>query len=319
MNTLIYGLQYGDEGKGRVSAFFSKTYDWSVRFNGGPNAGHTVWHEGVQYKLNHLPAGIVLNKKVALDAGMVIDFPKLYKEYIKFSNKPCLYISEKAHIITGEHLKADENGSDIGSTKRGIAYVYRDKVLRKGLRVKEALEKNPEALQMMNIETYDGLPPIADGESAIYESAQGVMLDVDYGCYPFVTSSTVFPSIIHNISNKIGVLKAYTSRVGDGPPNYPDIPELRKLGQEFGTTTGRPRRCTWLVLDEVEYALKISKPDSIVVTKLDILKDMPDIKIWDSGKEVTIGNLDTYKDFLLSKFPQIKYFSESADGDLKRV
>lgn len=319
MNTLIFGLQYGDEGKGRVSAFFSQTHDWSVRFNGGPNAGHTVWEGGKQYKLNHLPAGIVLNKKVALDAGMVIDFPKLYKEYITFSNKPVLYISEKAHIITGEHLKADENGSDIGSTKRGIAYVYRDKVLRKGQRVKEVLEKNPEARSMINIVTYDGLPPIEGGETAIYESAQGVMLDVDYGCYPYVTSSTVFPSVIHNITHKIGVLKAYTSRVGDGPPNFPDIPELRELGQEYGTTTGRPRRCTWLVVDEVKYALKISKPETIVVTKLDILKDIKDIKVWNEGKEISVGNLDSYKEFLQEQFPAIKYFSESADGDLKRV
>jgi adenylosuccinate synthase len=318
MNTLIYGLQYGDEGKGRVSAFFSKDYDWSIRFNGGPNAGHTVWHENKKYKLNHLPAGAVTGKKVALDAGMVIDVKKLYNEWQILPNKPKLYISERTHVITEGHLKDDAHGSDIGSTKRGIAYVYRDKVLRKGRRIIEELQDTKSPLHLMNISTYDALPPVENAESAIYESAQGVMLDVDYGCYPFVTSSTVFPTVIHNISKKIGVLKAYTSRVGDGPPNYPDVPQLRELGQEYGTTTGRPRKCTWLVLDEIRYALKISRPNEIVVTKLDILKDV-DIKVWDNGKCINIGNLDNYKEFLFTNIPNIKYLSEAPDGDLIQV
>ena len=319
MNTLIYGLQYGDEGKGRVSAYFSNEHEWSIRFNGGPNAGHTVWHNEKQYKLNHFPAGSVMGKKVALDAGMVIDPDKLYKEYETLDHKPQLYISSRAHIITYEHLLADEDGSRIGSTKRGIAYVYRDKVLRDGRRVKEELQNPSSALSLMNPTIYDGLPPIQANETAIYESAQGVMLDVDYGCYPYVTSSSVFPTVVHDISQKIGVLKAYTSRVGDGPPNYPDIPQLRELGQEYGTITGRPRRCTWLVMDELKYALSISKPDAIVITKLDILKDLEEIKVWDNGKEVSIGNLNTYKEFLLDNVPNVKYFSESADGDLIKL
>ena len=313
MNTLIYGLQYGDEGKGRVSAVFSQTHDWSIRFNGGPNAGHTVWQDGKQYKLNHLPAGAVTGKKIALDAGMVVNLPKLLDELKSVGRSHSdVYLSSRVHLITDKHLEEDAQGSGIGSTKRGIAYVYRDKVLRKGQRLGDT-----EASKMFNI--YDGLPPLQAGETAIYESAQGVMLDIDYGCYPYVTSSTIFPSIVHNISQRIGVLKAYTSRVGDGPPNYPDIPELRELGQEYGTTTGRPRRCTWLVLDEVKYALKVSNPDFIVVTKLDILKNMKNIKIWNEGREVTIGNIDMYKEFLQTTIPSIRYISESADGDIQRV
>ncbi len=316
MNTLIFGLQYGDEGKGRVSAYFSKFHDWSVRFNGGPNAGHTVWENGIQYKLNHLPAGSVLNKKVALDAGMVIDIGKLYKEYEKIACRPKLHISERAHLITDDHLEEDSEGSGVGSTKRGIAYAYRDKVLRQGIRIKDEFKNPTSILHLMDVVVYDGLPPVDKNETAIYESAQGVMLDVDYGYYPFVTSSNVFPSVVHNISHKIGVLKAYTSRVGDGPPNYPDIPELRELGQEYGTTTGRPRRCTWLVMDDLQYALKISQPDSIVVTKIDILRHIPNIKVWREGKEYSVGSLDQYTDFLLTNLPQIKYFSDAADGDL---
>ena len=283
------------------------------------NAGHTVWENGVQYKLNHLPAGSVLGKKVALDAGMVIDVNKLHKEYQTLINKPKLYISERAHVITEKHLQEDSGGSGIGSTKRGIAYVYRDKVLRRGRRIKEEFNDPKSPLHSMEVTLYKELPPIANNETAIYESAQGVMLDVDYGYYPFVTSSNVFPSIIHNISSKIGVLKAYTSRVGDGPPNYPDIPFLRELGQEYGTTTGRPRKCTWLVVEDLRYAIRISKPDSIVLTKVDILKNIPNIKVWDEGKEVNIGHYNQYLDFMLTNFPQIRYVSDSPQGDIKVI
>jgi adenylosuccinate synthase len=144
------------------------------------------------------------------------------------------------------------------------------------------------------------------------------MLDVDYGCYPYVTSSNVLPSVAHDVGHKIGVLKAYTSRVGDGPPNVPEVEWLCAAGDEYGTTTGRARRCTWMIMDEVRYAMSIVKPDSVVVTKLDILEEHM-INVWDNGDLIQIGTLDDYKQFLLEQFPQIKYFSEAADGDLIEV
>jgi len=312
MNGLVVGLQYGDEGKGRVSAWAMGAYDWNVRFNGGPNAGHTVYHNGKKYALHHLPAGSVMGKKVALDAGMVINIDTLREECKKIGIKISdLHISESAHIISKEHLERDSDGSGVGSTKRGIAYAYSDKALRKGRRFKDF-----ESFDMLN--TYRGLPPIGQNESALYESAQGVMIDVNYGYYPYVTSSSVFPSMIHNIDHRIGVMKAYTSRVGDGPPNYRQIEELTVAGDEYGTTTGRPRRCTWLVVEEVKYAISLLQPDSVVVTKLDILKDT-DINVWDNGKLIHIGNLDNYKNFLTETFPEIDYFSESPQGDLIEV
>jgi len=311
-NGLVVGLQYGDEGKGRVSAWAMPNYDWNVRFNGGPNAGHTVYHEGKKYSLHHLPAGSVMGKKVALDTGMVINFERLREECetagIKLRD---LYISENAHIITKRHLDLDSNGSGIGSTKRGIAYAYSDKALRKGLRVKEC-----EFFDLLN--TYSGLPPIGEGENALYESAQGIMIDVNYGHYPYVTSSSVFPGVVQNIDHRVGIMKAYTSRVGDGPPNVPEVEGLTAAGDEYGTTTGRPRRCTWLIVDEIKYALSLLNPDTVVVTKLDILKDM-NIKVWNNGNLVSIGSLDNYKNFLLETFPQIDYFSEAPDGDLIEV
>lgn len=315
MNALIFGLQYGDEGKGRVAAHFAQEFEWSVRFNGGPNAGHTVYNRGVKYKLHHFPAGIVFDKKVALDAGMVINPAKLLQEYNNLPNRPKLFVSSRAHIITEEHQNEDADGSGFGTTKQGIAYVYRDKVLKRGRRVKEELLNPNSTLHQINLEVYDGLPPQEVSERALYESAQAVMLDVDYGHYPFVTSSSVFPSTIHNISQKIGVFKAYTTRVGEGPPNYPDLPFLRELGGEYGTTTGRPRRCTWLIVEELEYALKLTRPDQIVLTKLDILKTVPVIKVWENGQEKTIGNYDCYCDYLFSKFKP-HFYSMSPEGAL---
>ncbi len=316
MNILVVGLQYGDEAKGRVSAHYLKQSrcEWSVRFNGGPNAGHTVYNNGVKYALHQLPAGVIHGTKVALDAGMVIDYVKLVEECktvgIDVSD---LYVSENAHMIFNEHKERDSEGSGVGSTKAGIAYAYADKALRKGKRAKDFFTK-----QIASPKLYRGLPPIKDTESAVYESAQAIMLDVDYGCYPYVTSSSVFPSVVHNIGKRVGVMKGYTTRVGDGPPKYPEMEWLSKKGSEIGTTTGRRRKAYWLIVDEIEYALSLLRPDEIVVTKLDILRD-EEICVWDRGELITIGDVDSYKQFLLTKFPQIKYFSESPDGDLIKV
>lgn len=312
MRTLVYGLQYGDEGKGRVSHLLSKNHDWVVRFNGGPNAGHTVYENDVKYKLHHLPAGVVLGKKVALDTGMVVDLSILLAECEKTNTKPGdIFVSENVHIIQTKHTEADSEGSGIGTTKKGIAYVYADRALKKGVRFKDFTD--------CPFQRYKGLPPIAASESALFESAQGVMLDVDYGQYPHVTSSSVFPSSLHRIEKRVGVMKAYTSRVGDGPPNYPALPWLSKKGDEYGTTTGRERKCYWLIPHEIDYALSISQPDEIVVTKLDILEG-EEIRIYEeNGDEKVIGSLSLYKDFLLSRFPKIKYFSESPKGDMIEI
>lgn len=312
MRTLVFGLQYGDEGKGRVSHLLARNYDWVVRFNGGPNAGHTVYENDIKYKLHHLPAGVVLNKKIALDVGMVVDLSILLKECEITNTKPGdVWVSENVHIIQAKHTDADKEGSGVGSTKKGIAYVYADRALKKGMRFKDFTD--------CPFKRYKGLPPIAQNESALFESAQGVMLDVDYGCYPHVTSSSVFPSSIHKIEKRVGVMKAYTSRVGDGPPNFDPMPWLSKKGDEFGTTTGRERKCYWLIPHEIDYALSISQPDEIVVTKLDILEGEEIKIIEENGKEKVIGSLDSYKDFLLARFPKIKYFSESPKGEMIQV
>jgi len=326
MNTLVVGLQYGDEGKGRVSAHFGKDHEWYVRFNGGPNAGHTVYHDGVKYALHHFPSGAVLGKKVALDAGMVIDVTKLFKEWAEIvkhmkGKQPKLYVSKDAHMIQYDHLVRDEEGSGIGSTKRGIAYAYGDKVLREGEKAGDEYAKEYSPLRAMGVKMYSGLPPcIYDGESALYEGAQGIMLDIDYGHYPYVTSSSVFPSVIHNITKRIGVMKAYTSRVGNGPPMYPEVEGLSEAGDEFGTTTGRRRRCTWLILKELEYAISLLQPDEIVLTKVDILDKLNTIGVWMAPDElVEFKTRQEFENFITTVFPQITWISDSPDGELRRV
>ena len=319
MKTAIIDLQYGDTGKGRVSAYFCKDYEWSVRFNGGPNAGHTVYDaEGKVHKFHHLPAGAAFGKKIALDTGMVIDAGGLKKEIDELGKPIDLHISNNVHLITPEHKKQDENGSGTGSTKRGIAYVYADRATRKGVRV--GLYGDQDVWNK-DIKTsyYDGLPPIGENESAIYEGAQGIMLDVDYGRWPYVTSSSVMPSMAHKIDKTVGVMKSYVTRVGDGPPNWPDIAILRELGQEYGATTGRPRKCTWLDMKDLEYAISIVQPDEIVVTKLDILQQIKP-KIYDmSGDLREFDSLDSYENWLLEQYPQIKWFSKSPKGDMIKV
>lgn len=322
-NAVVIGLQYGDEGKGRVTSTFIKDYEWSVRFNGGPNAGHSVYDdEGVLHKLHHLPGGAVFGKKVALHAGMVINPVTFIEECEKLNWRFPLFISKDVHLIQPEHVTNDSNGSGVGSTKRGIAYVYSDRALRKGIRAGDdsgfwdiIRKRAGETYKHM----YSGMPPMEPGERALLEGAQGIMLDVDYGDYPYVTSSSIMPSIAHKIDRTIGVMKAYVSRVGDGPPNHPDIEELRTLGGEFGTTTGRPRRCTWLDVDQMKYALSIVQPDEVVVTKLDVLKDHDNIAVYRGNELYTIGNLDSYKDFLLATFPKIAWFSEAPSGDMTAV
>jgi len=313
MKTAIVGLTAGDEGKGRCCAYFAKDTDWTIKFNGGPNSGHTVIdNDGRAYKFHHLTAGAAFQKKVAIDTGSVLDLNILRKELKETKQHVDLYISENVHLIQSRHIEKDSSGSGVGSTKKGIAYVYADRALRKGKRVTQSdLDKHG-----IKATIYRGLPPVKIHENALFEGAQGLMIDIDYGEYNRVTSSSIMPSSVHRIDKFIGVMKAYLTRVGDTFIEHPDIPLLRKLGNEFGTTTGRPRKCTWNDIDQLKYAISIVQPDEIVVTKLDILNGMNDITVYKNGEPYVIGNLDSYKDFLISTFKQIKWFSEAPDGDL---
>ena len=341
-NTCIVGLQWGDEGKGKIIDILTELFDVIVRYQGGSNAGHTVVVNNEKFVLHLIPSGILRkNKHCVIGNGVVLDPRQLLEEIAELRSKNIevgsnLRVSELAHLVFPYHKKLDElseseKGSDkIGTTKRGIGPCYADKMARNGIRVselfhpeyfKERLKKvleeknkvfvrlfNTDALSWKDIyeeysEYAEQIRPfvcntIAFMDDAIkakkrilFEGAQGSMLDVDFGTYPYVTSSSVIaggaatgtgvaPRQIHRT---LGVVKSYTTRVGSGP--FPseltdELGEyLRKKGGEYGATTGRPRRCGWFDAVAVRHAITISGVDGAILTKLDVLDEQKTIKV----------------------------------------
>jgi len=304
MHTAVLGIQWGDEGKGKIIDYLASSHDVIVRCQGGNNAGHTVVVNGERYPFHLLPSAILhKNKTCVLGNGMVIDPEVLLKELNNLKEKKIesanLFISNKAHIITQQHIEQDQaNGKSIGTTGRGIGPAYASKITRTGLRFKEFIKQNPyhELNFIFNnvIDTSLLLQKNLDQDKKIlFEGAQATMLDIDHGTYPFVTSSNcsiggIFSGsgIFVNDINVIGVSKAYTTRVGSGP--FPtelldDMgEEIREKGHEFGTTTGRPRRCGWLDTVVLRYSKRINGLSALSIMKLDILSGLKEIKICDS-------------------------------------
>ncbi|GIW22946.1 MAG: adenylosuccinate synthetase [Candidatus Sericytochromatia bacterium] len=311
MNIVIIGSQWGDEGKGKIVDYLSEKAEITVRFQGGNNAGHTVIIGSDIFKLHHIPSGICQNKICVLGNGVVINLPFLITEIKQLQEKGLsvkdkLFISEKAHIITQKHQdidkKQEENRSNkVGTTGKGIGPCYTDKVSRFGVRMIDFINNKdliPEYSQYYDLiksfiidTTYFLNKAIREGKNIIFEGAQGTFLDIDHGTYPYVTSSNTISSAActgsgiapKHINKVIGILKAYTTRVGNGP--FPcelnnDIGEfLVNEGKEFGTTTGRKRRCGWLDLFMANYAVDINGIDYWVITKLDVLNKLEEINV----------------------------------------
>lgn len=345
-NTVIIGLQWGDEGKGKVVDLLAKNFDVFVRYGGGANAGHTVRFEDKHFALHLLPSGIIHPNKVCiLGNGMAIDpfaliseIETLKSQGIKINGN--LFISEKAHIVLPHYQLLDrlrESGtSPIGTTGKGIGPTYEFKHSRSGLRMgdllyektlKEKLKnilsplnfliKNYYKAQEIDLEiTYSNLLSISEkikgylvdtsalinsfisfGKKILFEGAQGTLLDIDHGTYPYVTSSyctvggvLTGAGVSHkNINKTIGIVKAYTTRVGKGPfPTEISPPlsdKIRNRGNEFGTTTGRPRRIGWVDLVALKFAVDLNGIDEIALTKLDVLDELLDIQICTKYRE----------------------------------
>ena len=339
---VLIGVQWGDEGKGKIVDYYSEQVDIVGRFQGGNNAGHTIVVEGETTILHLIPSGILHPHTLCMiGSGVVVD-PEIFLHEIEvlekagINTKGRILLSDRAHLILDYHKHLDaarENrraGSKIGTTKRGIGPAYEDRASRRGLRVvdllnperfRTRLEENLEEKNFLLKELYktDPLPAeglaekyrkigekispyiadvagqlhdmVADGKRVFYEGAQGILLDIDYGTYPYVTSSHTLPSQaalglgarLPKDTLFIAVMKAYTTRVGEGPfPTELDGAEgehLRKVGAEFGATTGRPRRCGWLDLVAVKYALRTCGITNLAVTKVDVLNDIEEIKV----------------------------------------
>jgi adenylosuccinate synthase len=335
---VLLGLQWGDEGKGKVVDVLTPGYDVVTRFQGGPNAGHTLEFEGQKYVLRSIPSGIFQGGKInVIGNGVVLD-PALFKKEVEELEKSGhdltkrLFVSKKAHLILPTHRLLDaayesaKGSSKIGTTGKGIGPTYTDKVSRNGLRVGDllcnfeekynrAIARHKEILSHYNFQ-YD-LAPIekewmegveklkqynfidsehvlndllSEGKTILAEGAQGTMLDVDFGSYPFVTSSNTICAgactglgvAPRKIGDVFGIFKAYCTRVGSGPFPTELFDEtgkkIRDLGHEYGAVTGRERRCGWIDLVALKYAVMINGVTKLIMMKSDVLDDFETIK-----------------------------------------
>lgn len=351
MVDVILGMQWGDEGKGKIVDYFAKNYDVIARFQGGPNAGHTLYKDGKKIVLHQIPSGIFHEDKVNLIGnGVVLDAPTLKRECDNVAAfgvdyKKNLFISERTHLILPTHRALDKASEQskgqekIGSTLKGIGPAYMDKTGRNGLRVGNLLDKSfttdyiklrmkhqrlldnfnfQEDINAWEEEFFEAVEflrefkivngeyfineKIQKGQRILAEGAQGSMLDVDFGTFPFVTSSNTISAGVctglgippQKIKEVFGISKAYCTRVGSGP--FPtelndETGELiRKTGNEFGSTTGRPRRCGWIDLVALQFACMINGVTQIIMTKADILDGLEELKVCNSysvkGKEI---------------------------------
>ena len=352
MVDVLLGLQWGDEGKGKIVDFFAKDYDVIARFQGGPNAGHTLYVQDKKIVLHQIPSGVFhSNTTNLIGSGVVLDPVVLKKECDLVASfgvdlRKNLFISERTHLILPTHRALDKaselskGNQKIGSTLKGIGPTYMDKTGRNGLRVGDLLDKSfitnyiklrlkhqrildshsfnediheweeeffeaVEFLKTLNIVNgeYFINQQINEGKKILAEGAQGSMLDVDFGTFPFVTSSNTISAAVCNglgiapqkIREVIGVTKAYCTRVGSGPfPTELDDEtgeKLRSVGNEFGATTGRPRRCGWIDLVALKYACMINGVTKLIMTKADVLDAFGELKICTAynvdGKQTT--------------------------------
>lgn len=349
---VLLGLQWGDEGKGKVVDVLTPRYDIVARFQGGPNAGHTLEFEGKKYVLRSIPSGIFQHGQTNIIGNGVVLDPVLFRqeaeELLKSGNdiKKTLKISKKAHLILPTHRLLDaanekaKGGAKIGTTGKGIGPTYTDKVSRNGLRVGDILDgfdaryaaarnrhlamlrslgAEPQGLEELEktwmeaidyLRTFDLIDSehyinksLAEGKSVLCEGAQGTMLDVDFGSYPFVTSSntvcagacTGLGVAPNRIGEVFGIFKAYCTRVGAGPFPTELFDEtgklIRDLGHEYGAVTGRERRCGWIDLVALRYAIMLNGVTQLIMMKSDVLDGFDEIKACTAyeidGKTVT--------------------------------
>ena len=338
MNIAVLGAQWGDEGKGKIVDLLTPNFEIVCRYQGGHNAGHTVYANGRKFVLRLLPSGILHDGVTCIIGnGVVVDPQALFSEIDEVSAAGVrigdrLVISDKAHLILPYHRELDllsearRGERKIGTTSRGIGPAYEDKIARRGVRVgdlanidalRDAVQHNvaarnriiPEStmdaghvLEELQLAWQRMSPWVTDvslflararqsGRPIMFEGAQGTLLDIDHGTYPYVTSSNatvggvctglgVPPKAIDGV---LGVAKAYTTRVGEGPLPTELTGELgnrlRESGQEFGAVTGRPRRCGWYDAVAVRYAVRVNGLDALALTKLDVLDGLPELQV----------------------------------------
>lgn len=374
---LLLGLQWGDEGKGKIVDVLTSKYDIIARFQGGPNAGHTLVFNGKKHVLHTIPSGIFHDNAINLVGNGVVIDPVIFKKELlaleeqNVNYRETLYISRKAHIIMPTHRlldaasEASKGKAKIGSTLKGIGPTYMDKTGRNGIRVGDlempdwkekyrSLADKHESmikfydvdleydLQQMEAEFFDAVELLQslkiidseeflfkaqkDGKSILAEGAQGSLLDIDFGTYPFVTSSNTTAAgactglgvAPNQIGEVIGIFKAYTTRVGSGPfPTelFDEIGEtMGRVGHEFGATTGRARRCGWLDLVALKYACHINGVTQLTMMKADVLSGFETIKVCTSynyrGNEIDHLPYSLDNEYVTPIYTELKGWAE---------
>jgi adenylosuccinate synthase len=339
--TVIVGAQWGDEGKGKIVDLLAQDSDLVCRYQGGPNAGHTIVVGDETYRIRQIPSGIIRRKECAIGAGCVVDPAVLIGEIDDLearglSTEGLVHVSGNAHLIMPWHVALDGARErrlgrlQIGTTRRGIGPAYADKATRIGIRIQDLLDPKilrekielavaekavwlervyeiepfeSEAVVEASLEHARRIGPwitdtsllvdraLRNGQRVLFEGGQGTLLDLDHGTYPFVTSSSPIAAGAavsfgigpNRIDQVLGVAKAYVTRVGEGPfPSEIEGPaheQVRELGQEFGTVTGRERRCGWLDLVALRFAVRVNGITSLALTKLDVLSAFPELPV----------------------------------------
>jgi len=301
---IVVDLQYGDCGKGKVTHHLCKSekYTHVIRYNGGCNAGHTIYHNGTKFVTHHIPAGVFFNIKSIIGPGCVVNIEQFFKELRELEEggirtEGLVFIAKNAHIITDEHLVEDAKDTAIGTTKRGNGPAYRDKYGRTGTRAEEVAILKPYLIDIYEELHEKHLNPVI-----LFEGAQGFGLDIDWGDYPYVTSSNCITAAAlmngvppQTVRNVWGVAKIYETYVGTKKfqPKGSIFEQIQEVGQEYGATTGRKRQVNWMNINFLKKAININGITHLVFNKVDVLKNVGQSALYENN---TLKHFDTTHD-----------------------
>lgn len=304
---VIVDLQAGDTGKGKVAHALAKNYDMVLRYNGGANAGHTVYHDGKKIVTHQVPIGVLFGIPSYIGLGCVVNIQKLVEEIRDLQaqgvrTEGLIYVDKRAHVVFGYHIDEDSRDSHIGTTRQGIGPAYRDKYSRQGTRIGDLDLSSITDFKLCDI--YEVLFS-GNQKRILCEGAQGFQIDIDWGDYPYVTSShcTVGSAILngippHKLRHIYGIMKAYETYSGFKTTfqdeTDPTLEKLQEVGGEFGATTGRKRKVRWLDLDGVIKAANINGVSDLIINKADILKEVGVFKYVHEGNLIEVSTLDEF-------------------------
>ncbi len=313
---IVVDLQYGDSGKGKVTHFLakSKKYSHVLRYNGGCNAGHTIFHKGKKFVTHHIPAGVFWGVPSIIGPGCVLDPVQFFKEIEELEaggvrTKGKIFVATNTHIITEDHKHEDSKDARIGTTKRGNGPAYRDKYARIGIRAESVPELKPYLIDL-----YEEFHKNKKKVVILGEGAQGFGLDIDWGDYPFVTSShcttagAMLNGIPHSaVKNVYGNAKIYETYVGAKKfePDEPIFAKIREAGEEYGATTGRPRQCNWIDLDHLERGIRINGVTHLILNKVDVLRAVGAWGAIADGKARRFKTEKQLKDFITKRLAKV--------------